>query len=384
MPKWILKVLVAIAKDPEGSANKISHIVFGIISVFLIIAILSMNMVGGFLEQADSLNEEFDVASTEIYLDIKRVYEIYQEDMQELMDEREAEIIEENTTYIEVENNDGTTSLQPVCNVTVTKTLNSFSYAYILAYINHSKDVKKLEQYDFDDEEIYGVMEKISVMKELHTGNSYALFNVIATPEDVAAMFYQDEQTQDMYCLSYELYGEFLAFADDSSKYETDEGSSTPGNHKTSLSPEDIIALYKNLPPDAELAKAVLEFALSKLGYPYSQAKRHSGTHFDCSSLVYYAYLNGGLDVTFQGMTTAAAIGQLIVEQGTVVDPNNLQPGDLIFWRFKGGNGRFMEIEHVGIYVGNGMVVDASSSKGYVVYRPIYSRDKIVLCGRPY
>jgi len=83
-------------------------------------------------------------------------------------------------------------------------------------------------------------------------------------------------------------------------------------------------------------------------------------------------------------MTTAAAIAQLIVERGTVVDPDNLQPGDLVFWCFDGGNGRFMEIEHVGIYVGDGKVIDASYSKGYVVYRPLYSRGKIVLCGRPY
>lgn len=384
MPKWILKLVAAFAKNPEESSNAVIYIVFGIISVFLMLGILCVDMVGGFFEQADFLNEDFDVAETEIYQDIKRVYEVFEEDMQKQMDEREAEIIEENTYYIPVENEDGTITQQAVCDVTVTKTFNHFSYAYILAYINHSTDVKKLEKYDFDDEEIYEVMEQICTMKEIHVENSYSLFTAILSPKDAAALFYPDEQTQEMYCLSYDLYGEFLAFADDSSQYETDAGANTPGNHKTSMSPDDIEDLIKNLPPDAELAKMVLEFAFSKLGYPYSQAKRHSGTHFDCSSLVYYAYLSGGLDVTYQGMTTAAAIAQLIVERGTVVDPDNLQPGDLVFWCFDGGNGRFMEIEHVGIYVGDGKVIDASYSKGYVVYRPLYSRGKIVLCGRPY
>lgn len=35
------------------------------------------------------------------------------------------------------------------------------------------------------------------------------------------------------------------------------------------------------------------------------------------------------------------------------------------------------------IYVGGGKLVDASSSYGKVVYRDVYSRDEIVLIGRP-
>lgn len=43
-----------------------------------------------------------------------------------------------------------------------------------------------------------------------------------------------------------------------------------------------------------------------------------------------------------------------------------------------------MNIGHVAIYAGDGYVVDASFSKKKVVYRPIYSVNNIVLCGRPY
>lgn len=45
---------------------------------------------------------------------------------------------------------------------------------------------------------------------------------------------------------------------------------------------------------------------------------------------------------------------------------------------------RYMNIGHVAIYAGDGYVVDASFSKKKVVYRPIYSVNNIVLCGRPY
>ena len=43
-----------------------------------------------------------------------------------------------------------------------------------------------------------------------------------------------------------------------------------------------------------------------------------------------------------------------------------------------------MDITHVGIYAGDGMVIDASSSRGMVVYRPIFGESSIVVCGRPH
>jgi cell wall-associated NlpC family hydrolase len=42
-----------------------------------------------------------------------------------------------------------------------------------------------------------------------------------------------------------------------------------------------------------------------------------------------------------------------------------------------------MNITHVGVYAGDGMVVDASSSRGKVVYRNLFDSDKQVLYGRP-
>ena len=42
-----------------------------------------------------------------------------------------------------------------------------------------------------------------------------------------------------------------------------------------------------------------------------------------------------------------------------------------------------MNITHVGIYAGDGKVVDASYSKGQVVYRNLFDEDKQVLYGRP-
>ncbi|GGG18058.1 NlpC/P60 family protein [Paenibacillus aceti] len=68
---------------------------------------------------------------------------------------------------------------------------------------------------------------------------------------------------------------------------------------------------------------------------------------------------------------------------GLTVSAADLVPGDLVFWSYE-RNGRFMDITHVGIYAGDGKVVDASSTRGQVVYRGLFDSDKQVLFGRPH
>jgi cell wall-associated NlpC family hydrolase len=43
-----------------------------------------------------------------------------------------------------------------------------------------------------------------------------------------------------------------------------------------------------------------------------------------------------------------------------------------------------MNITHVGVYAGDGKVVDASYGKGKVVYRDLFDSKQQVLYGRPY
>ena len=64
--------------------------------------------------------------------------------------------------------------------------------------------------------------------------------------------------------------------------------------------------------------------------------------------------------------TSAAGQAQYCVERGWTISRDQLQPGDLIFWQnaacTKGD--RWNEIHHTGIYIGDGKVIEASSSKG--------------------
>ena len=138
---------------------------------------------------------------------------------------------------------------------------------------------------------------------------------------------------------------------------------------------EDVT--YYDLPAN-EVGGKVVELAMSRLGNPYSQAHRGQGSYVDCSYLTMWCYRQVG--ITIPG--TAAEQGRYMVEHNLTISKENLQPGDLVFWSYK-PNGRFMNITHVGVYAGNGMVVDASYSKGKVVYRNLFDSDKQVLYGRP-
>lgn len=131
--------------------------------------------------------------------------------------------------------------------------------------------------------------------------------------------------------------------------------------------------------PAGEEGSMVVTLARSRLNDPYSQSLRGKGRYTDCSYLALWCYRQVGISLP----GTAAEQARYCVENSLTVSRENLQPGDLVFWSHK-PNGRYRNITHVGVYAGGGKVVDASSSKGKVVYRDIFDADKLVLFGRPY
>ncbi len=153
-------------------------------------------------------------------------------------------------------------------------------------------------------------------------------------------------------------------------------GYGSPG--AGSLTPEEA----GRLDLGGDVGSQAVKNALARLGKPYSQAKRDSGDYYDCSSLTFYSYKEAGINLSYHGSNTAASQGKLLSDSGCEVAYEDIQPGDLIFYSFT-RNGRYQNISHVAVYAGNGYLVDASSSKGCVVFRPVYSVGKIVLCGRP-
>ena len=144
----------------------------------------------------------------------------------------------------------------------------------------------------------------------------------------------------------------------------------------TTLTQEEIEAILLASGAD-ETQKQVLSFALSKVGYPYSQPLRNSGKAFDCSSLAYYAWKSAGVDISFGGGTTAAAEAEGLKDK--TVKEENMQPGDLIFYSYT-TNGRYKNISHVGIYVGNGKMVEAVDEAHGVCLGNYHNGGLVMIC----
>ena len=78
---------------------------------------------------------------------------------------------------------------------------------------------------------------------------------------------------------------------------------------------------------------------------------------FDCSGLVQYAYAAAGIDLPHSSRMQST--------MGSPVSRSALQPGDLLFF--------YSPVSHVGIYIGNGQMVHASTSGVPVKTAPIDS-----------
>jgi peptidoglycan DL-endopeptidase CwlO len=109
-----------------------------------------------------------------------------------------------------------------------------------------------------------------------------------------------------------------------------------------------------NLPTGNTIGEQALRWALTRRGDPYVWGAAGAGS-FDCSGLVLWAYAQVGISLPhFTGDQW---------NMGVHVPRNDLQPGDLVFF--------YPDISHVGLYIGNGLMVDAPDFGEVVQVEPV-------------
>ena len=110
-----------------------------------------------------------------------------------------------------------------------------------------------------------------------------------------------------------------------------------------------------SIPTANTVGAQALQAAISREGDPYVWGAAGPG-QFDCSGLVVWAYAQ-------EGIALPHYTGSLW-NSGLHVARSDLEPGDLVFF--------FSDISHVGIYIGDGMMIDAPDFGVPVKVDPVY------------
>lgn len=111
-----------------------------------------------------------------------------------------------------------------------------------------------------------------------------------------------------------------------------------------------------NLPaPNAtNTAASLIATAESYIGVPYQWGGDSPATGFDCSGFTEYVFAKYGITLPRESHDQA--------QVGTFIPANQLQPGDLVFFSDTYTNSYANGVTHVGIYIGNGNMIESSST----------------------
>ena len=101
--------------------------------------------------------------------------------------------------------------------------------------------------------------------------------------------------------------------------------------------------------------ESLINYAKTLIGIPY-QWGGTTTAGFDCSGFVYYVFQQS------QGITLPRTAKLQYTNIGLAV--TSPSPGDLVFFDTSLGK---TGVSHVGIYIGNGQFIQASSSKGIII-----------------
>ena len=156
---------------------------------------------------------------------------------------------------------------------------------------------------------------------------------------------------------------------------------STLGNRPDLFPDSEYIPKRENgytdyeIPPEAledEVFAAMITEAEKYLGYPYVWGGSNPNTSFDCSGFVSWVINHSGWNVGRLG-------AQGLCNICTLVSSSNVKPGDLVFFE---GTYDTDGVSHVGIYVGNNMMIHCGDPISYTNLNSSYWQTHFYAYGR--
>ena len=159
---------------------------------------------------------------------------------------------------------------------------------------------------------------------------------------------------------------------------------STLGNREDLFPGSEYVNKYIENPPNDytvnpdylsdEKFSTLLTEAEKYIGYPYVWGSSNPSTSFDCSGFVSYVLTNSGL------VNTGRLGAQGLYNVCTLVSSSDAQPGDLVFFV---GTYDTPGVSHVGIYVGDGVMLHCGDPIQYSSINTSYWQSHFYAFGRP-
>ena len=142
-------------------------------------------------------------------------------------------------------------------------------------------------------------------------------------------------------------------------------GGYTVSQVTVASAPQCLVAASEGENPPA-VVQTVIGYAEQQLGKPYQWGATGPDA-FDCSGLMMMAYRAAGIDIPRTSQEQWAA--------GPRISSSQVQPGDLVF--FAGADGTPAAPGHVGLVIGNGLMIEAYATGFPVRIAPYGDRDPI-------
>jgi cell wall-associated NlpC family hydrolase len=194
------------------------------------------------------------------------------------------------------------------------------------------------------------LMSRAAIMQQLQTENGYKV-SALSTAE--AAARHAQETAAQQAKLAAALSAKMAA------KTKIIQGKINTLNSsafRQAMAVFDTTGQYPNIdiPTSNTVGAEALRYALTKRGDPYVWGAAGPDA-FDCSGLVMWAYAQVGISLDhYTGDQW---------DEGEHISRSQLEPGDLVFF--------FADIGHVGLYIGNGLMVDAPDFGQDVQVQPV-------------
>lgn len=141
-------------------------------------------------------------------------------------------------------------------------------------------------------------------------------------------------------------------------------------NEDIEIEPDDIVIIedilkvskYREKIDRQNQVVQLIKNAVAQIGKPYVWGAAGPNS-FDCSGLTSFVYRSVGIEIP------RASYAQCFA--GEKIQPNEILPGDLIFFNITGGSG------HVGIYIGDGLMIHSPDVGDVVKISPIMHHGRI-------